>query len=335
MADAGAKPEKLYRQKKKAQKPRFDVTRENPSKGATVKKSYCALEEGNKVARSCQGRVWWNACVEEIEGTGPMRVEVLFPKGQDSMPAVGMLPPTLSRMNMEDWMGRQPQSTSVWFDGQVLANGTRHPDISPSVFEMGENGVLLELEWEAGRFSILRNDELIYEFNGVPRDWRFCVGGFGGKCRLIDEGEDSGDGGSKVAISKIVARNLPDGDMGKGSGSSEAYVQFQLMNQAGRRVKSVRTSVVHNPAAECEWEDTVVLALPPGFSSGQMAVTVWDDDLHSADDALGGGVCNLSVAEGVVTVDALAINGLENGAGGTFPDFELGFALEYRGAGGA
>ena len=307
---------------------------EKPVRFDKALKSYTTHANGRKSARSSQGRVWWNALCEAVEiseGTNEMRCEVFFPKGEDASGAIGMLPATLKGDDLSDWMGRQMQSAAVYFDGQVFQNGQRLNDVEPLVND--DFGVSLELEWSVGgTFTIYRNEVKVYQFHRVPDNWRFAIGGFGGRATLVDDGEDASNGRSKIVINKIAVKDLPNGDAHKlGSGSSEAYVQFELMDAGGRR-RVTRTSAFANASTECAWEDTLMLTLPFGVNSGKLAVTVFDDDIHNPDDALGAALYAFTVAEGVVAVDKLLMKGYEHGAQGVvFPDFEASFAIEFRG----
>ena len=162
---------------------------EKPVRFDKALKSYTTHANGRKSARSSQGRVWWNALCEAVEiseGTNEMRCEVFFPKGEDASGAIGMLPATLKGDDLSDWMGRQMQSAAVYFDGQVFQNGQRLNDVEPLVND--DFGVSLELEWSVGgTFTIYRNEVKVYQFHRVPDNWRFAIGGFGGRATLVDD----------------------------------------------------------------------------------------------------------------------------------------------------
>ena len=290
-------------------------------------KSYCVVSPDRKSVRNGQGRIWWNALCEVPRNSPEVKLFLPKDEGIETM-AVGMVPPTLKGDNLSDWLGRQSSSAAVYLDGQCVQNGIRIPDVPP--VPIGENGVLLEMEHTDGQFlSIFHNGQLIKQFHGIPPDWRFAVGGFGGRAVIVDDGEDSEDTKAKLVISNITAKNVPDADAAPGSGRSDVYVAFEL--QGGGPI--VRTNGnVANATEVAAWSDPVALLLPVNFATGNLIVTAWDDDINSPDDALGGAVVSLNLAAGAANVGPIVMKGYPKpeAEDEVFPDFEVSFSVEYR-----
>ena len=94
---------------------------------------------------------------------------------------------------------------------------------------------------------------------------------------------------------------------------------------------TVQTAAVAN-SANPEWEETLELALPDGFTKGEMRVRLWDEDVKSDDDAIGSKMLTIAVASGPTVVEKLTCKGREqNGAAGyVLPDFDVSFTYAFR-----
>ena len=250
--------------------------------------------------------------------------------------AIGMLPATTSKTQMLDWLGFQSQSVAVWLDGTCRQNGQKVPSVNKidptDVVKMEHDGKTT--------LTFYRNDLPMRKFLGVPADWRFAAGAFGGAVQVLREGEDAGSDNHKprVIIADLVAFRVPDGDMGEGR--SDAFVQIELLSSDGKPIKGLngKDLVVQTKtnqeadSDECPWNDVLAIPLPDNFLEGQLHVTVWDDDENSADDCLGGNKVPIQRGTPVVH-EKLPLKGHKQpgAAGYYFTDFEISFNISFGG----
>jgi len=250
------------------------------------------------------------------------------------------VPGDLKQADLADWLGRQSRSAAVWTDGTSLQNGQRLADAQPIDTK---DGAVLHLEHSGGVLAIIRgfpngSTEVLKRFAGVPADWRMAVGGFGGRAHVINVGEDPGSG-PRCNISAVRASGVPDSDAG--ASRSDVYVQFELLLDDGAPYSAAKTPVVRTithwdvQGGVAAWTDILTIPLPLAFAEGhvgaRLAITVWDEDTFTKDDCIGGAYHELHITEGALDVDNLTMKGFKSGGGYDFPDFQLGFKLDFFG----
>ena len=302
--------------------------------------SFCSLDPACRVARAGQGRTYFNALCQAPIAPGARRTaKFVFSPFENLRGVVGMLPPGVARVDMQDWLGWQRESTAVWLDGTCRQDGKRLTGCTPAPNPSKGDTIVCRHEgtnltvWREGGEGVLK------AFANVPADWRFAAGAFGGTVRLMREHEDAGGQIPRVCITSIKAFKVPDGDMG--AGRSDAFVSFLMVDEHGEplvfpdgRPRSVHTETVDEASEEVEFPDSLAIPLPNGFQSGTLVVTLYDDDDNSEDDALGVASVAFAYSPTSLVFDKLTLQGQEQpGAFGfVFPDSEVSFKLDFLGA---
>ena len=198
--------------------------------------------------------------------------------------------------------------------------------------------------------AVYRNDDVLRRFSNVPHTWRFAAGGFGGKVRVLRDGEDPKVlAVPRLCVSKFAAFGLPP-DVFSGP-RLNTFVQLDLLDAEGKPVLGSHGGPMHlqtkspSPHApplpgveppgpgDSVWDDELAFMLPESLSNGaQLRVTVWDDDEGKRENALGGTMVPIALGEGEVSHDHLQIRGFQPMPGGhTFADCQLSFSLEVKG----
>ena len=261
--------------------------------------SYAVYENDRRKVRAGQG-CWWNAVCEELPSDAKEnKLTFAFPKTEAAQTlALGMVPPTLKRDELSDWLGRQPQAAAVWFDGTCLQNGKRLSDVEP--FKSEEKGGCFDVYYDskAQRFTVVESNRgLVRQFKNIPPGWRFAIGGFGGGCALINEGEDPGEVSlrPRMVISSIVAK-VPDC-----ASKPDVRVQFELWLDGGHEpymstlAQSPPVIAEDGTVSECVWPDALAFyEAPTTLTGAKLFVTIWD---NSVQEAIGGGIIDIAVPE--------------------------------------
>lgn len=97
--------------------------------------------------------------------------------------------------------------------------------------------------------------------------------------------------GPKVLrISGISCEDLPDADKGIGGGTSDPFVEFELITDRGDRFTARTRTLWNAPRTHARFRDVLELPCPMALLQGKcnatLIVKVWDDD--SVDDGLEG-----------------------------------------------
>ena len=81
------------------------------------------------------------------------------------------------------------------------------------------------------------------------------------------------------------SERVPDADSKRGSGTSDPYINFKLL-ECGDVSETARTATKPNDPNP-EWAEELCLSLPRGSSRPPLLhVQLWDDDLKKSDDPL-------------------------------------------------
>jgi len=124
-----------------------------------------------------------------------------------------------------------------------------------------------------------------------------------------------------LTITAIKAFGVPDADLRRGSGKSDPYCKFTVLGVD--KPPTAQTATVAN-SQNPEWGATLKLALPSGFTTGEMRVRVWDDDVTKEDDAIGSTVVVIEPPGGACTAKCKGRE-LAGTAGYVLPDFDVSF----------
>ena len=191
--------------------------------------------------------------------------------------------------------------------------------------------------------TVSRDGQPLQVFHGVPSDWCFAVGGFGGKVQLMQAHEEAGGLQPRLVLNQLNVLQVPDSDLG--AGRSDVFVLFRLRLADGgdSTIASATTKTMHEAGENIAFPDELAILLPNSSYRGPffLDITVYDDDQKEdgTDDALGtccfGPFAYEEAEEGAA--DALheqPLKGCEQpGAGGyRFPDFSINFSLAWKGA---
>ena len=101
------------------------------------------------------------------------------------------------------------------------------------------------------------------------------------------------------------------------------------------RPRAANTDTLGNVTAECTFPDAIALPVPVTFESGLLQVILFDDDKGSNDDALGAADIPIKYIAGEpFVVDKAVLKGQPQpgAAGYCFPDSEISFSIEFKGA---
>ena len=308
---------------------------EPPLKLDRRKASFAVIDRACRVAQGGQGRTYWSAvCHPPVQPGKRRTAKFVFTATSGAMAgAVGMLPPTASKSDLQDWLGWQVHSAALWLDGTCRQNGKKLGEVSATDISQSE---ALVCEHDGTALTVWRNGEALRRFDGVPSDWCFAAGAFGGNVRLMREHDDVGGQIPRCCFSKITALNVPDADMG--SGGSDVYVTFELRREDGSLFTAkplmARTSTLEEAGETCEFSDSIALPLPAeSFSSGTLEITVCDED--DGDDCVIGRASHpIEISTEVVKVENVVVAGQPQpgAAGYAFPDFEISFEFEFKGS---
>lgn len=312
---------------------------EPPLKINKAKTTFACLEGQGRIVRAKQGRTYWNGMCFPPAVPGKRRTaKMLWTPWEAASGAVGMLPPNTTPAEMQDWLGFQQRSVALWLNGECRQNDQRLPDIEPTdVTQEGHDTFVLE--HEGTRLTIWRDGVKLRAFDNVPADWCFAAGGFGGKVRLMRENDDAGGFVPRIRLSDIVAYHVPDGDMG--AGGSDAFVQFELLDEAGEllnlsngRPCMAHTETIDEASETATFEGAIAVPVPETFTSGALRVTLLDDDIgENADDALGVATMPISFSTETNGVEKMVLEGClqPGGAGYRFTDSEISFKVDFKG----
>jgi len=315
------------------------------------KVTFAVLDQHRRVAKAAQGRTYWTAmCNPPLHTNGKLRTaKFAFSPWQSAAGAVGMLPPNMREDDLNDWLGYQLESAAVWLDGACRRNGRKLNNVVAAP-KAATDGDLILCQHQGTTLTITRDGELLKKFYNVPADWCFAAGAFGGKVTMMREHEEDDSGRhhlARLVFSDITAFKVPDGDMGPSR--SDVFVEFELLNEDGTaaqpfadgRPRVVQTAVTGETMETIEFPDQIGLPLPSDYVTfgGLLSITLYDDDLKSADDALGKTTMPIIFSsehwqEDKMILDHLVLKGeMQKGAAGyRFPDAEISFTIRWKGA---
>lgn len=132
-----------------------------------------------------------------------------FPPGDAFTGGVGIVPPTLSKEDGADWLGRQGQCAALWFSGECFVNGSRVADVATVDVSHGAEITLFhDTVKRTLTISQGRSCQVIKVFLAIPAGWRFAVGGFGGKVAV--RSKLPFDGTSATPTEKTIAADPDD-----------------------------------------------------------------------------------------------------------------------------
>ena len=75
------------------------------------------------------------------------------------------------------------------------------------------------------------HEQVVRVFHGVPTDWCFAVGAFGGRVRVMRAGQTVDNQRPRAVVGDIVTFGVPDGDLG--AGGSDVFVRFDVLDEDG------------------------------------------------------------------------------------------------------
>jgi len=274
------------------------------------KTTFTVVGPANRTVRSSHGTTYWNAVCRPPVNPGKKRsAKFVFESlSSELRGAIGMVPPDVDPNNLHDWLGYQTKSVAVWLDGTCRFMGERVGNASKTgtipikdSTQDDRNGWVMTCELDGTTLTISHAVapgppqilEVVRVFHGVPTDWCFAVGAFGGRVRVMRAGQTVDNQRPRAVVGDIVTFGVPDGDLG--AGGSDVFVRFDVLDEDGDPVTAAGfpdgvfavTDTQHEAGSTCSFPDEIPIALPPGFTSGILMVTVFDED-NDDDDVLYG-----------------------------------------------